>query len=278
MLNQSRYNRRMHKQLAESRRIWENIAGFWDEYVGEAGNRWHNEMIAPATRTLLDAQPNEIILEVACGNGQFAREMARMGVHVTAFDFSAPFIERARQHTQQAGLDIEFHVMDATNKEQLLSLGESRFDALVANMALMDIADITPLFEAAVELLKPNGRFVFSIMHPCLNHSYVLRSTEETSYPGRGSQIQHFAKVERYLSLDGTGTKGDGIPGQPEPHLYFDRTLSGYLQAAFAAGLMLDGILEPSAATISNNNTSYWAEIPGILVCRLRKPTWESNE
>lgn len=57
--------------------------------------------------------------------------------------------------------------MDATNYNQLIKLGYERFDKAVANMALMDISNIDPLLNAVYKLIKPNGIFVFSIMHPC---------------------------------------------------------------------------------------------------------------
>ena len=85
------------------------------------------------------------VLEVACGNGYFARRMVGLGTgHVVASDFSEKFLEIARDKTAKAGLDdkIEFHKVDATDESALLRLGEGRFDAAVANMALMDMAEI----------------------------------------------------------------------------------------------------------------------------------------
>ena len=43
---------------------------------------------------------------------------------------------------------IEYRLVDATDKEQLLALGEGRFDALVCNMVLMDMPVIDPLSRA----------------------------------------------------------------------------------------------------------------------------------
>ena len=53
-------------------------AAFWDERMGE-GNDWHRLLIAPAQERLLALQRDELVLDVACGNGQFARHMARLG-------------------------------------------------------------------------------------------------------------------------------------------------------------------------------------------------------
>ena len=56
----------------ESNDIWERNADFWDERMGE-GNRFHNTLVRPAQERLLDIRPGERALDVACGNGNFAR-------------------------------------------------------------------------------------------------------------------------------------------------------------------------------------------------------------
>ncbi len=43
-------------------------------------------------------------------------------------------------------------------------------------MALMDMADIEPLFSALRELLKPGGRFVFTVCHPAFNSTLASAS------------------------------------------------------------------------------------------------------
>src|SRR5205823_5651749 len=65
----------------ESRHIWDENAGWWDAKMGE-GNDWHRLLIAPAVEQLLELQGGERVLEMACGNGQFARHLAFLGARV----------------------------------------------------------------------------------------------------------------------------------------------------------------------------------------------------
>ena len=79
---------------AAVRAAWESNAEWWDDYVGREGNEFHRVLVAPAQMRLLALTLGERVLEVACGNGQFAREMARTGAIVVASDFSEKFVER----------------------------------------------------------------------------------------------------------------------------------------------------------------------------------------
>jgi ubiquinone/menaquinone biosynthesis C-methylase UbiE len=67
--------------------------------------------------------------------------LAEIGAHVTAFDFSSNMIEKAKIR-ENPGSRIDYRVVDATDEQQLLALGENSFDASLSNMALFDMANI----------------------------------------------------------------------------------------------------------------------------------------
>ncbi len=122
---------------------WDRKAAFWDEQVGD-GNLFQRVLTGPAVERLLDVQPGEVILEIACGNGVVSRRLASLGAHVVATDFSAAFLARARARPSEHPERIEYALVDATDERQLLALGEGQFDAAVCNMGLMDMARIDP--------------------------------------------------------------------------------------------------------------------------------------
>lgn len=257
-----------------SQAAWEQIAGWWDDYYTAAGNNAHRHMIAPAALRLLDPRPGETILDAACGNGVFARRLAGLGVRVTAFDFSTVFLERARAHTAAAGLAdwVTYHHLDATAEAQLLTLGPGAFDGGVCLMALMDMPVVAPLFRAVRQLLKPAGRFVFGVLHPCFNSARGLtRLVEETDQDGQMVET-YGLKITRYLTPE--SFHGLGIVGQPAAQYYFHRPLQQLLGEAFSAGFVLDGLEEP-ALTLERNpqralSWSNFSEIPPFLIARLR--------
>jgi len=256
----------------QARAIWERNSEFWDNHIGE-GNAFHLELIRPAVEGLLAPRPGEAVLDLACGNGVYARHLAGIGCEVVACDFARSFIELARKREEGVRRvhPIDYRVIDAADPAQLDTLGQKRFDAIVCNMSLMDIVDINPLFERLPRMMKPEGRFVFTIMHPCFNNVEAVKVAEldEQVDPPR---VRHAIRVSGYLDIP--PQKGPGIAGQPEMHYYFHRPLSEILNLAFDHGMVMDGIMEPAfTEPASNDHRLAWSNLPGIppvLAARLR--------
>jgi 2-polyprenyl-3-methyl-5-hydroxy-6-metoxy-1,4-benzoquinol methylase len=258
------------------REAWEKKAAFWDEMMGE-GNAFQRVLISPATERLLKVRSTETVLDVACGNGVFSRRLAELGAAVVAIDFSEKFVELARARTEEAGYAdaVEYLVADATDEEQMLTLREGRFDAAVCNMALMDMPTIDPLMRALRHLLKPEGRFVFSVQHPAFNSNAVRLALEVEDRDGALVET-YSVKVTDYLHVP--PGKGAGMPGEPVPHPYFHRPLSELFGACFKAGFTVDGVEEPSFAKPEDSSrldTSPFSwenfpDIPPVLVARVR--------
>ena len=271
---------------AETHDAWEQNAAYWDTRIGE-GNDSVETLIWPVTQRLLELQPGQRVLDAACGNGLYARRVAALGVEVVAFDFSANLIRLARErnteHEPSKGRPrITYHVLDATDEAALLALGEGAcdasnkgaFDAAMCNMALFDIADIDPLLRALSRLLRPGGRFVFSVMHPCFNNAYTTHVAEMEDRDGE-TVFTYGIKVVRYMSPG--AARGAAIRGQPKPQLYFHRPLQTLLRAVFQAGFVIDALEErafpPDHPPGSHPLT--WgpnlSEIPPVLIARARR-------
>ncbi len=251
----------------EIREIWDRKAAFWDDYMKD-GN-WHSkELVWPAQERLLGLRRGESVLEVACGNGNFARRMARAGAKVVASDFSEVFIDLAKARTVEDADLIDYRVLDATDSGQLLALGEERFDAAVCTMALFDMAAIEPLAASLARLLKPRGRFVFSIVHPCFGSPTATKVTEWQDSADGAVVVTHAVKVNHYATP--FVARGTGVQGEPEPHWFFHRPLSAVLGTFFAAGFVLDDIEEPVSSRGEQGKWSSQSEIPPALVARMR--------
>lgn len=217
---------------------WETNAAFWDHYMGDESNFFHRELVRPFSEELLDVIAGDLVLDIACGNGNFSKRLAENGADVIAFDYSPKMIELAKKRRKGVLDKVHFAVCDATSYNDLLNLKQNRpFDKAVANMAIMDIADIGPLMKAVYQMLASNGVFVFATAHPCF------------TYPD-----------EDYITP--RVHKGEAIAGQPALQNYYHRSMEDIFHAAFDAGFVIDGFHE-----VPDQDQ----KIPVIMIVRLRK-------
>lgn len=101
--------------------------------------------------SLLQPLPGETILDLGCGTGHLAHQIADAGARVVGIDSSPEMIEEARKNYPE----ITFEVADA-REFQL----DPRFDATFSNAALHWIKEAGRVADCVYRTLKPGGRFV----------------------------------------------------------------------------------------------------------------------
>ena len=255
-----------------SREAWDANAEHWDSRMGDEGNDFFNLLCLRILASFLNPKPDSHILDIACGNGLTSRRLAVLGVNVTAFDFSANLIEKAKARSTNYQSLITYHVLDATDEQALLSLGEHKFDSALSNMALFDMPEIKPSFNALSKLLKPDGVFVFSLMHPAFNNPSATLLAEE--WDDGELHTRYAVKTSRYMTQ--FQSQGLALRNQPKPQFYFHRPIKDYMSIAFQNGFVLDGFEErafspehPQTATLGWGGK--FSEIPPVLIMRFRK-------
>jgi hypothetical protein len=137
-------------------------------------------------------------------------------------------------------------------------------------MALMDMENIDVLINRLPKLLTKNGRFVFSILHPCFHSGENVLVHEQDDSNGE-LKDRYSVKISNYLIEK--SSLGIAIAGQPEPQYYFHRPVSALLRRLFECGFVLDAYEEPSFNNIEKRFSIYdnvFRHIPPALICRLR--------
>lgn len=108
--------------------------------------------------------PGRQVLNAGCGEGYNTRLLAQCGATVTGVDISTEMIARARDAESREPLGIRYEVAAF---EDLSVFEAASFDVVVSFMALMDGADLPAAMAELHRVVRPGGRLVFSILHPC---------------------------------------------------------------------------------------------------------------
>jgi SAM-dependent methyltransferase len=93
---------------------------WYDDFFTELPNAfWRAAVPAPATAAEIDflvrtvgLQPGQTVLDVCCGSGRHALELARRGYRVTGVDVSAEAVAYAQEAADDEGLAVDLRVGD----------------------------------------------------------------------------------------------------------------------------------------------------------------------
>lgn len=186
---------------------------------------------------MLNAQNDEKILDVACGEGNVARHLTKSGAKVTGIDISK-MLDFAIEREEKENLGVRYLKMNAEKISDVFE--EASFDKVICNMALMDIEDYKTTIKQISLVLKENGIFVFSILHP----AFAWPVCTTIKIPGDSQRNEDKIRVvmdyfdERPTLAFVFGT----------PMLYFPRPLSSYLNEIVKNNLVLREMSEPQAS------------------------------
>ena len=137
----------MQYSKEESKAIWNQNAEFWDCAMGDESNDFHREVVRPKVTELLNPDPTDYILDIACGNGNYSAYLAEKAVSVLAFDYSEKMVELAKKRQKRYADHIEFCVADATNETSLMALKRNKpfTKAVVQGVEVLALAPLSVL-------------------------------------------------------------------------------------------------------------------------------------
>jgi SAM-dependent methyltransferase len=142
-----------------------------DDYDAFAG-----QITVGAVAPLLDAtgvRAGTRLLDVASGPGYVAAGGAARGAHAIGIDFAADMVAQAQRRYP----GIEFRGGDAEN----LAFDPASFDAVVCAFGILHIADPDRAIAEAYRVLRPDGRFAFTVWAGPDRHDFfaiVLKAIE----------------------------------------------------------------------------------------------------
>lgn len=258
-----RSNPKKRKSDAKSA-VWDQVAAWYDALVGDSGSDYHQEVIMPGVHKLLELPEKSKVLDLACGQGVFCRYLSKKGFSVHGVDVSKELIERARSRSDKL---IQYTLADATADEFLEELS---FDAVVCLLALQNIEKLESFFINVSRRLKPGGKFVAVVTHPC------FRIPRQTHWGWDENKRMQYRRIDHY----GTEIEIPIIaPPFSDPDRFtvtYHRPLQSYVEALSKANLWVDGLKEWSSNKVSEPGKRSRAEnrarkeIPLFMAFRAR--------
>ena len=183
-------------------------------------------------------------LDVACGAGRTAREIARRGTTVIGVDLSASMIAAARRAQGPTTPGVDYRVGDIGRLDAWWD--GHPFDGATCEMAFMDVDDLTGAVRSVWHVLRPGAPFLVALVHPC--------------FPGNDAGLSSWPP-ERGYSAEGYWASADHNPEGVRIRVGSShRTLATYLNVHLDTGFALEHLYEPPTPA------------PEFLVLAFRRP------
>ena len=115
-------------------------------------------------RKALSPKKGSSVIDVCCGVGRHALELARLGYRVTGVDLSEAYIQVARQLAKKRGLKAAFEAYDMRKLPF-----EARFDSAISMWTSFGYfendADDLKALRRVYRALKPGGKFLIELIN-----------------------------------------------------------------------------------------------------------------
>lgn len=242
----------------------------WDRYADEyqtehgaflrdIGFVWGPEGTDEADIGLLGPTVDQRILEVGCGAGQCSRWLRVHGAHAFGVDLSFRQLQHGRRIDDETGVAVPTACATATS----LPVATCSVDVVCSAFGGYPfIVDIDSAFAEVRRVLRPGGRFVFSVVHP------VRRMFPDDPSPRGMTVVRSYFDRTPYVETDPTGATS-----YVEPH----HTLEDWTRALVEAGLALAGLHEPTWPPGHDRVWGGWGPergvfVPGTLIVSAVRP------
>jgi SAM-dependent methyltransferase len=230
---------------------YDAVADFYEQF---AHDTYEDPPMVALLRLIGDVSDCRL-LDLACGHGRLARELARRGGRVVGVDISAALLEKAYAREAASPLQITYVHSDAAAPE---TLAGERFDGVVCSFGLSDIDNLDGAIATVARVLHPGGFFAFSLLHPCFPGWETMQATPSWQ-PGRGYYEEGWWLADR---------PAHGLrPKVGTNH----RMLSTYLNTLARYGLLVQEVAEPMPVQAWIDVAPSIGPVPVYLAVRCRR-------
>jgi SAM-dependent methyltransferase len=231
-------------------RAWwdENAAGYHDEHRRDLAGRlvWGPEGLDEGYAHLLGDVAGRTVLEVGAGAGDSSDWLRSQGARAVATDVSAGMLR-----TPPAG-DVGEPAARLQCDARNLPFADGSFDIVfTAYGALPFIGDPERLHAEVGRVLRPGGRWVFSVTHP------VRWAFPDDPGPGGLRVRRSYFDRTPYVETDARGEVA-----YAEHH----RTIGDRVRELVTAGFVIEDLLEPEWPRDQGRTWGGWSPLRGRLI------------
>ena len=146
---------------------WDALAPIRRRQIRDGADISYHSVVTP---TVLDLLPESSthILDVGCGTGDLSNRLCRYADRVTGIDISG---ESIRLATADFGSRDNITFLQRSIAEYAQA-SNNPHDVVVANMVMMDVADLSSFVRDTRSVMQNGGKFIFSVTHPCFWPAY----------------------------------------------------------------------------------------------------------
>jgi SAM-dependent methyltransferase len=166
----------------------------------------------PVVLGMCEPIANLQVLDLGCGEGYCSRELMRRGAaSVYGIDLSAQMIAAAQVKEVAEPLGIRYEAADATAFPQV---ADASVDVALAVFLFnyLTVAQMQQCMQEVMRVLKPGGRFIFSVPHPSFPYmreaAYPFYFAVQGADAGAGAATGYFS--QRDQQFPGKIWKRDG--------------------------------------------------------------------
>jgi len=214
----------------------------YNQHVSDSADSiFHSQYEKPAIRAELPNLDGLEVTSIGCGSGVDTRWLADNGANkVVGIDISSDLIDIAKKNHP----DIEFHEMDM----EKLDFPDESFDLAYSSLAIHYVDNWTQPLKEARRILRPNGLYVYSCVHP-IDTAVEYTTDNEFKYAFLGRKVELETKKRTifgdYLVVQNSGVKPTkGGLGDMEVVVYH-RTFSKMIEQIRTAGFTIEKVVEP---------------------------------
>ncbi len=210
---------------------WGKEAEWYSDHLKDS-DTYHTKVILPNVLRLIESKSGQRVLEIGCGEGFFAREIAQKGSTVTACDISPELIALA----EKQGGNVTYRVSPA---QSISWASQNEFDVVLAVLTLQNMEHLDVVMKEVARVMKKDGRFIFVLNHP------IIRVPQASSWEYDEEGKVQYRRLNAYLSSKKVEVDmHPGKSGKKSVTYSFHRSLQEYMKLLRGAGLCVTRLEE----------------------------------